>query len=113
MVIKNGTRVFIPILGYSHDPDIYPNPELYDPDRFLPEQIQKRHQYAFLAFGEGPRNCIGLRFGMMQAKLGLASLLREFKFNLSDKMEKTLTFRKDSFILTTTTGLHLNVEQIK
>lgn len=84
-VIKKGQMVFIPAYSIQHDADIYPNPSVYNPDRFTPEEQAKRSPYAFLAFGHGMRNCIGLRFGMMQAKIGLAMLLNNFKFEPSSR----------------------------
>lgn len=51
--IRKGTTVTIPVYAIHHDPAIYSNPSIYNPDRFLPEEIQKRHPLSYLPFGEG------------------------------------------------------------
>jgi cytochrome P450 family 6 len=51
MILPRRTNIFIPILGIHSDPDIYPNPENFDPNRFSVEQINKRHPFAYLPFG--------------------------------------------------------------
>lgn len=61
IVLEKGTSVTIPIYAIHHDPEIYPNPEKYDPDRFSTIEVNKRHQFSFMPFGEGPRICIGMR----------------------------------------------------
>lgn len=53
--IKKNQRVIIPIYAIHHDDKIYPNPELFDPNRFLPEEVVKRPSNAWLPFGDGPR----------------------------------------------------------
>jgi len=72
-----GTLVQIPVLAVQHDPDNYPDPMCFDPDRFLPEEREKRHPCTWLPFGAGPRNCIAQRFAMFEAKVALVVVLRE------------------------------------
>lgn len=59
IVLEKGTEIVIPFTGIHRDPEFYPNPELFDPERFSDEEIRKRDHYTYLPFGEGPRNCIG------------------------------------------------------
>jgi cytochrome P450 len=60
------------------DPRWWNAPETFDPDRFLPERSRDRPNYAYFPFGGGPRICIGKRFSLLEAKLILATICRQF-----------------------------------
>ncbi|XP_055597004.1 cytochrome P450 6A1-like [Uranotaenia lowii] len=110
--IEKGTPVMVPIYAIHHDAEHYPNPEVFDPDRFDPEQVAKRHPFAFLPFGEGPRICIGMRFAMMQSRVGLAVLLRKFRFRLGSTMAGPLRLDPSSLILASVQGMVLKLEEL-
>lgn len=57
--IKAGDQVSIQLHALHHNPDTYPDPYRFDPDRWTPEEEQKRSRYAWLPFSTGPRGCIG------------------------------------------------------
>ncbi|XP_062552479.1 probable cytochrome P450 6a14 [Armigeres subalbatus] len=112
VVLQQGSTLIVPVYAIQHDPEYYPDPERYDPDRFAPDQVAKRNPYTFLPFGEGPRICIGMRFGMMQARVGLAYLMKDFRFTLSTKTPVPLKISPRSPILASEGGLWLKVEQL-
>ncbi|ETN65668.1 cytochrome P450 [Anopheles darlingi] len=111
-VLPKGLMVAVPVYALHHDPDYFPEPDRFDPERFSAQQTEKRHPFAFLPFGEGPRVCIGLRFGMMQARIGLVYLLKHFRFTLASKMSVPLKVTPSSPILSIDGGLWLNVEKL-
>ncbi|CAH0555970.1 unnamed protein product [Brassicogethes aeneus] len=112
LVIEKGTIAFIPIVGIHYDEDHFPNPEKFDPDRFSDENKHEIKPFSHLGFGGGRRECIGERFGVMQSKVGLATLLRRYKFTLSDKTQVPLKMHPLQFITTALGDIWLNYEKI-
>lgn len=100
------------IYGIHHDPTYYPNPEVYDPERFTHENSVNRHSMAFIPFGEGPRVCIGMRFGMIETKVGLVTLLSKFRFQKSERTKVPLVFSLKNLVLSPEGGLYLRIEKI-
>lgn len=78
MKIKKGMTVDVPIWALHHDPEIYPNPTKFDPERFNEENRNSRDSSAFLPFGSGPRNCVGMRFALIEIKYALTTILSKF-----------------------------------
>ncbi|XP_011637638.1 cytochrome P450 4C1-like isoform X3 [Pogonomyrmex barbatus] len=77
-LVPSGTTLFLNIYSTHRDPNFWPNPEIFDPDRFLPEKIQNRHSYSYIPFSAGLRNCIGQRFAMLEMKAIIAPLIYNF-----------------------------------
>lgn len=67
------------VMSIHYDPEIWGpiDPNEFYPERFSPEQ--KRHPVAFLGFGLGPRNCIGLKFAYLEIKIALCLMLRHYE----------------------------------
>jgi cytochrome P450 family 6 len=59
ITLPAGTGVFVSVLGIQHDPQYFPQPEIFDPQRFTEENKRSRPKYTYIPFGEGLRMCIG------------------------------------------------------
>ncbi|KAH8402282.1 hypothetical protein KR009_010980, partial [Drosophila setifemur] len=112
LVLESGTKIMIPVHSIHHDPELYPYPERFDPERFDPSEVKARHPFAYLPFGEGPRNCIGERFGKLQVMVGIVYMLREFRFSPSERTQIPLKFSSRTFLISTQEGIHLRMEKL-
>ncbi|XP_046752753.1 probable cytochrome P450 6a14 [Diprion similis] len=113
LTIREGQLIWIPIWDIQQNPEHYPKPEVFDPERFTDEMIKARHPMTYLPFGDGPRNCIGARFGTCQTKLGLIKVLSKFKVDLCDKIQIPYVPSPASFLLEPVGGIHLKFTKIE
>ncbi|XP_028039903.1 cytochrome P450 6B5-like [Bombyx mandarina] len=95
--ISKDTVTVVPILAIHRDERFYPNPDVFDPERFTPENIKERNKFSYLAFGEGNRICIGARFSRLQMKACITWLLR--KYTLKPQKYKPERFERSAFSL--------------
>jgi cytochrome P450 len=71
------------ILQTQRSPEVYTNPEQFDPDRFSPErQEAKQKPFSLIGFGGGPRICLGIAFAKLEMKIVMAYLLRSYEWEL-------------------------------
>uniref|UniRef100_A0A8C6DMP7 unspecific monooxygenase n=1 Tax=Moschus moschiferus TaxID=68415 RepID=A0A8C6DMP7_MOSMO len=78
--IPKGTAVTVPISVLHRDPNLWPEPEEFRPERFSKKNKDSINPYVYLPFGTGPRNCIGMRFAIMNMKLAVVRVLQNFSF---------------------------------
>lgn len=97
--IEKGTVVQIPIFNVHRDEDYFENALLFDPERFLPENRGKIKPGSYLPFVIGPKNCIGMRFALMEAKLALVNIVTNFKIHSCDETTQVKESFKQGFLL--------------
>jgi cytochrome P450 len=95
--IRPGTTVLIPIHHIHHDERWWPDPETFDPNRFIGDGVKDRPRSAYLPFGGGRRICIGQSFALMEMVLMAAIMSQRFTFDVQHnhpvELEATLTLR--------------------
>lgn len=87
---KKGTSVIAPTIQVHMDARYWPEPEKFDPDRFLPENVADRPAMAYQPFGDGPRNCIGKRLALLEIIYTGARMVQKFKLTLGESQKGTM-----------------------
>lgn len=87
--IPAGSSIVIPIYKVHRNEEIWgPNSNSFNPDNFLPENVERRHPYSYLPFSNGSRNCIGMKYSLLAMKTMLCFLLRRYKFTTNLEYSK-------------------------
>lgn len=113
LVIEKGTMVFIPIQAIHMDPDIYPEPEKFDPQRFSPENKAKLHPCQWMPFGEGPRKCLGVRQGYIQSKMALIKVLQKYELLLDKRTAVPMKLKNSSLVYAAEGGVWLKLRKLE
>ena len=108
--LRKGDMIRFPVYAIHHNPKFFPDPDRFDPERFMPENRHKITPYTYLPFGGGPRNCIGMRFALSEAKLGLARMISQFSFHKTPQTPDELRIEK-SFSLMKTVPVYVGVRR--
>ncbi|KZC12359.1 putative cytochrome P450 6a14 [Dufourea novaeangliae] len=113
ITIPKDMNIWIPVYGIHRDSDIYSKPEVFDPERFTEDAVSARHPMSYLPFGDGPRNCIGARFAVYQSKVGVISILRNYRVDVCEKT--TIPYESDSrsFLLALKGGVVLKITKVE
>lgn len=85
--IPKGTDITIPVHAVHRNPEFWPDPERFDPERFSPTNRDKIIPYSYMPFGIGPRNCLGMRLALSEAKITTVRLLQHAQLFVSEKTE--------------------------
>lgn len=95
--VEKGDQMILPTWSLHHDPQYFPDPEKFDPERFSELNKDSIVPYTYLPFGEGPRMCIGVRFAQLQMKVGLVSILRKYSVEPTKDTEIPITLKGRAF----------------
>ncbi|XP_036409267.1 cytochrome P450 3A27-like [Megalops cyprinoides] len=101
VTIPKGMVVMIPNYTLHRDPVLWPDPEVFKPERFSKDNKESIDPYAFLPFGAGPRNCIGMRFAVIMMKLAIVQILQNFSFAVCEETQIPLELGNLGFLAPT------------
>lgn len=99
VTIEKGTVIQIPIYSIHNDPDLFPNPHIFDPDRFDGVDIkQLRDDGKFFPFGQGPRICLGMRYSTLLIKAAITEIVSQFELSVNSRMKEPITIHPKDFL---------------
>ncbi|XP_049822116.1 cytochrome P450 6a2-like [Aethina tumida] len=114
VTIEPGTSILLPWGSFFNDEKYFPESDKFIPERFLKENnsLSDVSRGLFKPFGDGPRICIGQRFGQLQVKLAMVHILKNFKIVFNKKTKMPLKFDPYYIMLSPIEGLWVDFEKL-
>lgn len=103
------SNVVINAFCMGKDPTLYPDPDTFNPERFLEDETEGRNPYSYIPFSAGPRNCIGQKFAMAEMKTLVVRLLQKYRISVDPSYEKPILVA--TIVLRAKNGIVLNFEK--
>ncbi|XP_029308135.1 cytochrome P450 4B1-like [Cottoperca gobio] len=107
--LPKGSQVAISLFTLHRNATVWENPEVFDPLRFLPENVSKRPPHAFVPFSAGQRNCIGQTFAMNELKVAIAMTLKRYQL-IEDPTQKPKLLPR--LVLRSINGIHIKIKPV-
>ncbi|KAI8115355.1 putative cytochrome P450 4d14 [Lucilia cuprina] len=103
ITIPANTNININLFAVMRDPDYFPEPNAFKPERFSDDSMQKVNPFAYAPFSAGPRNCIGQKFATLEMKSTISKMLRHFELLPLGPDAKPII----NLIIRSSTGVHI------
>ncbi|XP_012877084.1 PREDICTED: thromboxane-A synthase [Dipodomys ordii] len=94
--IPAGAVLEMAVGALHRDPEYWPHPEVFNPERFSTAARQQQQPFTYLPFGAGPRSCLGVWLGLMVTKLTLFHILCHFRFEACPETQVPLQLESKS-----------------
>lgn len=98
LTIEKGINVFVSVWSLHYDEEFWTDPTKFDPERFSAENKGSIKPFTWLPFGIGPRNCIGMRFALLEAKMALVRVLQQYRFDVCSETDIPPKLGKTGFL---------------
>ncbi|XP_029173943.1 cytochrome P450 4c21-like isoform X1 [Nylanderia fulva] len=110
-ILPKGANVVIELLTLHRNEKFWSKPLVFDPDRFLPQNIETSYQHYYMPFSMGPRNCISMQYAIMSMKVILTTLIRTFVFKVENSIQIDKIKLTVDLVLSTVEPLKIQIEK--